>query len=97
MLITITFIYNESFLIYFQLYNFRPLPVKVEVRGLDVLTQEQYLLQALWEKNSPQPTVLATNKNFRINFSPPPLFHGYLIWKASIGPSLLIILFVSKG
>ena len=47
----------------------RPLPIKVEVRGLDVLTQEQYLVQPLWEKNSPQPTVLATIKNFRIHFN----------------------------
>ena len=30
-----------------------PSPVKVEVRGLDVLTQEQYLVQPLWEKICP--------------------------------------------
>ena len=30
-----------------------PSPVKVEVRGLNVLTQEQYLVQPLWEKISP--------------------------------------------
>ena len=49
---------------------------------------------------SPQYWLLSKSSEFISIFdiSPPPLlFHSYLIWKASLGPSLWIIPFLSKG